>query len=81
MVRLPCARGPRPALCGNQISDALRPRIPIQVLLSPDELGTAILLHFSADVPAATTFVVEWALAADDWTPATPAGGVALPPF
>ena len=42
-----------------------------------------ILMHFKADVPDTTKFVVEWALAfvADDWTAATPAGGVALPPF
>ena len=39
------------------------------VLLSPDELGTAILLHFSADgVGRDDAFVVEWAIATDDRT-------------
>ena len=49
-----------PRVAQPTASPTVAPRAPPEdrVLLSPDELGVTILMHFKADVPAATTFVV-----------------------
>ena len=49
--------GPPPPVAQPTASPTVAPRAPPEdlVLLSPDELGVTILMHFKADVPAATT--------------------------
>ena len=37
--------------------------------------------HRASPIPRIRRDGSQWAMATDDWTAATPAGGVALPPF